>query len=62
MTTPEENAAKTEKTDQVLGREDGRDRRKGKGGPDGGERTAVGAALQEAMDESGQDRDDLTGR
>ena len=57
MTTPEENARKTEDTDPVvLGRAPDRERRER---PD--DRTDLGAELEDKMAEKGLSRDDFSG-
>ncbi|MGI5200796.1 hypothetical protein ACQEU6_04235 [Spirillospora sp. CA-108201] len=53
MTTPEENAPKTEDTDQV---EPGKERE-----PRSDARTELGAELEDKMAEKGLSRDDFTG-
>ncbi|MFF5262634.1 hypothetical protein ACFY4C_27190 [Actinomadura viridis] len=68
MTTPEENARKTGKTDQAGGTparpDEGRDRREDREARrdrPADPRPAVGAALQDALEQADRDRDDLTG-
>ncbi|MEO3786197.1 hypothetical protein ABGB12_22950 [Actinocorallia sp. B10E7] len=56
MSTPEENAPKTRRTDQVLPRPDEGARR-----PEKGEETEMGAKLKEAMKEADLSREDLAG-
>ncbi|WP_410539451.1 hypothetical protein [Streptomyces sp. KL2] len=60
MTTPEENRPKTEKTDQVVFDEQGQEsaRRAEEANKDRGN---VGRQLEDAMNEAGVDREDLTG-
>ncbi|MEW2352242.1 hypothetical protein [Spirillospora sp. NPDC029432] len=63
MSTPEENAAKTDKTDPVVMRPGGDPDRDADQEPrrDPDTRPAVGAELQDAMERADVDRDDLTG-
>ncbi|MFD1829336.1 hypothetical protein ACFSJS_06630 [Streptomyces desertarenae] len=60
MTTPEENRPKTGKTDQVVFDEQGQEaaRRAEAANEDRGN---VGRQLEDAMNEAGVDREDLTG-
>ncbi|GAA1808075.1 hypothetical protein [Actinomadura chokoriensis] len=64
MTTPEENAPKTDDTDQVVmkpGGDPGRDvdQEKPRPGPD--TRNELGAELEDKMAEKGLSRDDFSG-
>jgi hypothetical protein len=63
MTTPEENAAKSDKTDQVVMRPEGDPDRRADQEPrrEPDDRPAVGAELQDAMERAQVDPDDLTG-
>ncbi len=63
MSRPEENAPKTAKTDQTVMRPGGDPDRRADAEPrhEPDDRPAVGAALEDALEESGRNRDDLTG-
>lgn len=63
MTTPEENAAKSDKTDQVVMRPGGDPDRRADEEPrrDPDTRPAVGAELQDAMERADIGRDEIAG-
>ncbi|NKZ07475.1 hypothetical protein [Actinomadura latina] len=58
MTTPEENAPKTDDTDQVVMKPGGAPDREARDRPD--TRTELGAELEDKMAEKGLSRDDFT--